>query len=189
MPRRILTIAIIMSMTASLSALSVGLGSVGSAWIGAGDGLNPRMQYGIGGSLDLCIPVLPWLDLRTEMDLFDVFESDARLGYLYRGFGGGALAAGAAARGTLASLPGIGSFDAGGGLGMAGAFVGTKYTTLYWFYPEVRLEGFLGFRPRFLPSLRFELRAPLGWQLRKDMDYSFSAGLGLRVSLSFGEEP
>jgi hypothetical protein len=189
LPMRRLFLTILALFTAgALSALSVGLGGTGTVQLGAGQGFDPKLQFGGGGTLAVSFPILGWLDLRTDADFFAVLPSDIAGGYLFRGYVGGALALGADAHAPVAQWKGVGLLDAGGGLSLAGAFVGTTYTSLYWFYPEVRLEGFLDFRPEALKSLHCILYVPLHWELRKDMDSCFSTGIGLRVAYSFLED-
>jgi len=186
--RRLVLILPALFLAGSLSALSVGLGGLGSAQFGASEGFDPKFQFGGGGSLMVAFPVLGWLDVRADLDFFGLMSSDAAGGYLYRGYGCSALALGAYASVPFDTLKGIGKLEYGGGLAVAGDFAGTTYTTLYWFYPEVRAEGFLDFRPDFLANTHCILYVPLRWQLRADMSYCFSTGLGLRVAYSFGED-
>lgn len=186
--RRSLLTLLAFCTAGTLSALSVGLGGLGSVQLAAAQGFGPKLQPGVEAALCVTLPLLPWLDLRTDLGGLGVAASDVTGGYLYRGYAGGSLALGAAAHAAVAAWEGVGRLDAGGGLLLAGAFVWTDRTTLYWFYPDVRLEGFVDFRPEGLGALHCVLFVPLRWELRRDMDYCFSTGVGLRAAISFLED-
>jgi hypothetical protein len=164
--------------TGTLQALSLGLGGIGAVQVVAGQGFGPKLQLGGGVSFDLGFPLSSWLEITTSLDVFGVLPSDAQGGFLYRGYGGGALAIMLRGRGVVVSSPRLGEIGMGGGLGGAAALPGYQYTTLYFFYPEVRAEGFIDFRPAGLP-LGFRLSLPARVQLRRDMDYSVAVGVGL----------
>ncbi len=165
--------------TAALPALSVGLGGVGLASVVAGQGFGPKMQYGGGGCLDLLIPLTDWLSLETSIDYTSLAPSDTSGGFLYRGYAGAALAVMAQAGGTIASSPRLGVLRLSGGLGIAGALPTYWYTTLSFFYLEPRLAALLDWQPAGLPQFDFQLSIPLRAQLRRDLDYSLSVGVGL----------
>jgi hypothetical protein len=168
------------------SGFSLGLSGFGESRISAGQGFGPKLQYGGGGSLDMRFPVLPWLDIAAGLDFYGIAPSDISGGFTYRGFGAGDLAVAAQGRAVLGTWPGFGELDAGGGLGLAGVIAGYEYTTLYFFYPEVRIEGFIDYIPAFLPVVDLRLSLPVAAQFRRDMDYSFSAGIGLGLTYRFG---
>jgi hypothetical protein len=167
------------------SAFSLGLSGLGVGQIVAGQGFGPKLQYGWGGSLGARFPVLSWLDVSVGLDLFGLAASDMSGNFGYRGFNAGDLAVMVEARGPVGTWPGFGRLEAGAGLGAAGAIAAYEYTTLYFFYPELRAEGFISWMPSFLPDFDLRLSVPVGWSLRRDLDYSFAAGVALGVSYTF----
>ena len=147
----------------------------------AGQGFGPKLQLGGSVSFDLSFPLAAWLELSTGLDIFGVLPSDTQGGFVYRGFGGGALSLALRGRGVVASTARLGELGLGGGFSASAAVPGYQYTTLYFFYPEVGLEGFIDLRPAGAPQWSFRLSVPLRAQLRRDLDYSFSTGAGLSV--------
>ena len=150
----------------------------------AGQGFGPKLQLGGLVSLGLTFPLAQWLDLTTSFELFGVLPSDTQGGFLYRGFGGGAVSLMLRGRGVIASSGRLGEIGAGAGIGGSAALPGYQYTTLYFFYPEAGLEGFVDFRPARMPGWRFRFSVPFRAQFRRDMDYSVSAGAGLSAQYS-----
>lgn len=82
-------------------------------------------------------------------------------------------------------IRGPGSSGSGGGIrvrpgvgaGVGGFFSMYQYTEILFFYPSLRIQPFADlFLPRSLFSLRFAL--PVELYLRRDLDYSYSLGLG-----------
>jgi hypothetical protein len=171
---------------ARLPALSLGLNGVGTAQVLSAEGFGPKLQLGGGGSLRLGIPILAWLDLEVDLGILGLAPSDASGGFTYRGSCGGSLGMGAEAFATIGSWERFGQLRAGGGLGAAAVVARYGYTTLYFFYPEIRTEGFVEYNPAFLPSLGLRLSLPVSVQLRRDVDYSVAMGIGLGVSWRFG---
>ncbi len=182
----VLSIIFLVWTTGTASGFSLGLSGLGEARISAGQGFGPKMQYGGGGAIDMRFPVLSWLDVTAGFELAGIAPSDLSGGFAYRGISPGAIAVGADARSILGSWKGFGELAAGGGLALAGVLAGYQYTSLYFFYPEVRTVGFLDYTPAFLPAWRLRLSLPLAVQLRRDMDYSFSAAIELGVAYTFG---
>jgi hypothetical protein len=180
-PRIPVSIILLIWTTGSLHALSLGLSGVGTVQMAAGQGFGPKLQLGGSVSFDLGFPLASWLALSTSLDVFGVLPSDAQGGFLYRGFGGGAVTVMLRGRGVVASSARLGEIGMGGGLGASAAVPSYQYTTLYFFYPEVGLEGFIDFRPAGVHGWSFQFSIPVRAQLRRDLDYSFSAGAGLSV--------
>jgi hypothetical protein len=145
-----------------------------------GQGFGPKLQAGGFAAFELGIPLAPWLELAPSLSLFSVLPSDAQGGFLYRGYEGAALIVMLRARGVVASSATIGELGMGGGVGGAAALPSYQYTTLYFFYPEARLEAFLDFRPAGQP-IDLVFSVPARVQFRRDMDYSVSAGAGVSV--------
>ena len=154
----------------------------------AGQGFGPKLQYGGGVSIDFVFPILDWLRLDASIEGFTVSPSDISGGFLYRGYSGGAMAVMAQAGWVIVSLPGFGLLRAGGGIGIAGALPSYWYTTLAFFYLEPRAEALLDWEPTGLPRFDFQLSVPLAFQLRRDLNYSMSAGIGIGVLYRFGKD-
>jgi hypothetical protein len=167
--------------TGSLHALALGLSGTGTVQMAAGQGFGPKLQLGGSVSFDVDFPLAPWLALSTSLDLFGVLPSDTQGGFVYRGFGGGALTLTLRGRGVVASTPRLGEIGMGGGLAASAALPGYQYTSLYFFYPEAGLEGFIDFRPAGWHGWSFRLSIPVRAQFRRDLDYSLSTGAGLSV--------
>jgi hypothetical protein len=173
--------------TAGVHAFSIGLGGTGSVTMSSGQGFGPKLQYGGGASVEFMFPILDWLLFESSIDLFTVAPSDVSGGFLYRGYSGAAVAFMVQAVAPIVSSPGFGAMRLGGGLGAAGALPSYWYTTLAFFYLEPRIEGLLDWQPAGLPNFDFQLVLPVRMQLRRDMDYSASAGLGVTVLYRFGK--
>jgi hypothetical protein len=169
----------------SVEAFSIGLGGMGTVTLSAGQGFGPKLQFGGSESIDFVFPVLDWLRLDASLEFFTVAPSDISGGFLYRGYAGAAMAIRAQASGVLFSSP-IGLMRLGGGLGIAGALPGYWHTTLSFFYPEPRVEAFLDWQPAGLPHYNFQVSLPLRFQLRRDLDYSVSTGIGISASYRLG---
>jgi hypothetical protein len=173
--------------TAVCGAFSIGLGGTGTVTMSAGQGFGPKLQYGGGASIEFVFPILDWLRLDSSIDMFTVAPSDASGGFLYRGYSGAAVAVMIEAVTPIVSSPGFGTMYLGGGLGVAGALPSYWYTTLAFFYLEPRIEGLLDWQPAGLSNFDFQLVLPVRLQLRRDMDYSACAGLGVNVLYRFGK--
>jgi hypothetical protein len=150
----------------------------------AGQGFGPKLQYGGGASIEFLFPILDWLRLDSSLDLFTVAPSDVSGGFLYRGYSGAAVAVMLQAGAVIVSSPGFGTMTLGGGLGIAGALPSYWYTTLAFFYPEPRAQLLLDWVPAGLPRFDFLLAVPVRLQLRRDLSYSVSTGLGITVLYS-----
>jgi hypothetical protein len=170
---------------APLPALSIGLNGTGTAQILSVEGFGPKLQFGGGGSLQLGIPILDWLDLEVSLGLLGLAPSDSTGGFTYRGLCGGNFGVSAEAYATIGPWERFGQLRAGGGLGAAAVVARYEYTTLYFFYPEIRADGFLEYDPAFLPSLGLRLSIPVSVQFRRDVDYSVALGLGLGITWQF----
>ncbi len=176
----------LVTTVAQLPALSIGLNGAGTAQILAAEGFGPKMQLGGGGSVQLGIPILDWLSLEVDLGILGLAPSDASGGFTYRGLCGGNLGVSAEAFGSIGSWERFGRLQAGGGLGVAAVVARYRYTTLYFFYPEMRAEGFVEYNPAFLPSLGLRLSLPVTVPFRRDVDYAVTAGFGLGVSYRLG---
>jgi hypothetical protein len=167
--------------TAGLHAFSIGAGGAGTVTMSSGQGFGPKLQYGGSVSIEFVFPIIDWLRLDASLDLFTVSPSDASGGFLYRGYSGAAMAIMAQAGTTLASGAGIGLVRIGGGLGFAAALPSYWYTTLAFFYLEPRGQILLDWEPAGLPRFDFQLSVPVRAQLRRDLTYSVSTGVGIGV--------
>ncbi len=172
--------------TAGVHAFSLGAGGSGTATLSAGQGFGPKMQYGGGFTVDAVFPLSSWVLLDWSIGGFTVAPSDLSGGFTYRGYSGGSMGIMVLLLPRIASSESLGLLQAGGGAGLVAALPSYWYTTLAFFYLEPRVEGLLAWTPAGLRSFTFELSLPLAMQLRRDMSYSFSAGLGLGVLYTFG---
>jgi hypothetical protein len=172
--------------TAGAHAFSLGLGGTGTVTMSAGQGFGPKLQIGGGFSVDFVFPILEWLRIDASVEGFTVAPSDVSGGFLYRGYSGGAVAVMVQAESAIVSSPNLGVIRLGGGLGAAAALPSYWYTTLAFFYPELRAQGLLDWEPATLPRFDFQLSVPLRMQLRRDLDYSACLGLGLGISYRLG---
>lgn len=164
----------------------MGLSGVGTVTMSAGQGFGPKLQYGGGISIDFVFPILDWLRLDTSIEGFTVEPSDISGGFLYRGYSGGAMAIMAQAGRVIVSTPSLGLMRLGGGIGIAGALPSYWYTTLAFFYLEPRAQALLDWQPAGLPRFDFQLSVPFAFQLRRDLDYSMSTGVGIGVTYRLG---
>jgi hypothetical protein len=171
---------------ARLPALSIGLNGAGTAQILSAEGFGPKLQFGGGGSVQLGIPIFDWLDLEVNLGILGLAPSDASGGFTYRGLCGGNLGVSAEAFASIGSWEGFGRLRAGGGLGAAAVVARYEYTTLHFFYPEIRAEGFVEYNPAFLSSLGLRLSLPVSVQFRRDVDYAVTLGIGLGVFYRLG---
>ncbi|MGA2639742.1 MAG: hypothetical protein ABSG21_02420 [Spirochaetia bacterium] len=174
--------------TGSVCAFSMGLGGVGTVTMSAGQGFGPKLQYGGGASIEFVFPIVEWLRLDASIDAFTVAPSDISGGFLYRGYSGGAMAIMAQAGAVLVSSPSLGLMRIGGGLGFAAALPSYWYTTLAFFYLEPRAQALLDWQPAGLPRFDFQLSVPIAVQLRRDMSYSASIGIGIGVLYRLGKD-
>jgi hypothetical protein len=187
-PRLLLFLICGLWATAEASAFSLGLWGAGTGTISAGQGFGPKVQYGGEVSMDFVFPVREWLAIDGSVEAFTVAPSDASGGFLYRGYSGGAMGLLVVFAWPVATSPRLGELRAGFGAGIAGALPSYWYTTLAFFYLEPRLRGILAWTPAGLPSFTFQLLVPVAMQLRRDLDYSVSAGIGLGVQYTFGRK-
>ena len=172
--------------TAGAHAFSLGAGGNGTATISAGQGFGPKLQYGGGFAVDFVFPLAPWIALDWSVGGFTVAPSDLSGGFDYRGYSGGDMGLMATFMPTIVSSESFGVLRAGGGAGFAAALPSYWYTTLAFFYLEPRVEGLLDWSPAGLKGFTFELLLPVSMQLRRDMSYSLTGGLGLCVLYNFG---
>jgi hypothetical protein len=184
--RTVLFIILAFWTTASAHAFSMGFGGTGTVTMSAGQGFGPKLQYGGDLSIDFVFPVVEWLRLNASIEGFTVEPSDISGGFLYRGYSGGAMAIVAQAEGVILSSPRFGVMRAGGGLGIAGALPSYWYTTLAFFYLEPRAQALLDWEPAGLRRFDFQLSIPFAVQLRRDLDYSMSLGIGIQVLYRLG---
>jgi hypothetical protein len=173
--------------TAGAHAFTFGLQGGGTATISAGQGFGPKLQYGGGLSAQMIFPLNSWMALDTCIDAFTVAPSDISGGFLYRGYSGGAVGVMALFSATIAKSDSLGELRAGGGAGIGMALPSYWYTTLAFFYLEPRVEGLLAWMPKGLPDFTFQLLLPVAMQLRRDLDYSVSGGVGISVLYTFGK--
>ncbi len=184
--RWILLPFLIVWTTARLAALSLGIEATGAAQAAAAPGFGPKLQAGGNVALVLSIPLFAWMDLTTSLEGFGILPSDTAGGFDYRGFGGTALAASLETHFPVARSSRAGVVSLGAAAGAAAALPAYQNTTLYFFYPEVRVAGFLSWQPAVLTRFTFRLDLPLRAQLRRDMTWSLSAGVGLGAFITLG---
>jgi len=89
---------------------------------------------------------------------------------------------------VIVSSPSFGLLRAGGGIGIAAALPSYWYTTLAFFYLEPRAQALLDWEPAGLPRFDFQLSLPIAFQLRRDLDYSMSTGIGIGVMYRLGKD-
>jgi len=164
----------------------MGLSGNGTVTMSAGQGFGPKLQYGGGIAINFVFPVQDWIRLDATIEGFTVAPSDIPGGFLCRGYSGGAMAIMAQAGWIILSSPDFGLLRLGGGAGIAAALPSYWYTTLAFFYLEPRAQALLDWEPAGLPRFDFELWVPVAFQLRRDLDYSMSTGLGIGVLYRLG---
>lgn len=172
--------------TGSISAISIGLAGDATFQIVSGQGFGPKEQGGGGADIYLQVPLVTWVRLGASFALSEVVPSDTTGGFVYRGYGVGALGVFVEAAGPLGTWDRVGSFEAGGQLGANADWAAYQYTTLYFFYPELMTEGFIGVRLAGLPALQLRLSVPVRIELRHDLDYSFSTAISFGANYTFG---
>jgi hypothetical protein len=175
--------------TGSVSAVSVGLAADTTFQIASGQGFGPKEQGGGGADLYLLVPIVPWMRFGTSFGLSETLPSDTTGGFVYRGYGTGALGIFLEAAGPIGTWDKVGTFEAGGQLGINADWSAYQYTSLYFFYPELVTGGFIGLRFAGLPALQVRLSLPVQFQFRRDMSYSFLAAISLGANYSFGGNP
>ncbi|MGA2764687.1 MAG: hypothetical protein ABSG17_15150 [Spirochaetia bacterium] len=172
--------------TGPVSAFSIGIAGDDIFQISSSQGYGPKEQGGGGAELYVLFPILSWLRVGASFGLFETLPSDTTGGFVYRGYGTGALGVSVEAAGVLSQSEAAGTLEAGGRVGLNADWGAYQYTSLFFFYPETLAEPFLGFRFAGLPSLQARLSLPFRVQFRRDLDYSFSASLALGVNYTFG---
>ena len=175
--------------TGSISALSIGLSGEDTFQIASGQGFGPKEQGGGGADVYLLVPLVPWMRFGASFGLYETLPSDTTGGFVYRGYGTGALGVFLEAAGTIGTWARVGKFEAGGQIGANADWAAYQYTSLFFFYPELMTEGFIGMRLAGLPALQIRLSLPVRFQLRRDLDYSFLAAISLGANYSFGGNP
>ncbi len=137
----------------------------------------------------LLVPLVPWMRFGASFGLYETLPSDTTGGFVYRGYGTGALGVFLEAAGTIGTWARVGKFEAGGQIGANADWAAYQYTSLFFFYPELMTAGFIGMRLAGLPALQIRLSLPVRFQLRRDLDYSFLAAISLGANYSFGGNP
>ena len=182
MPRRLLLLFLVLWTTGRASALTVGFDALGIAQVSAAPDFGPKIQLGGNLAAVFTFSLVSWLDLAASVEGFGMLPSDVSGGFAYRGFGGGALGTALEAHFPLAHAERLGSLSAGLSLGGAGALPAYASTSLYFFYLEARLGGFLTWEPAGTRGLSVRLGIPARADLRRDMSYSLSTGLSLGIA-------
>jgi hypothetical protein len=175
--------------TGSVSAISIGLAGDATFQIASGQGFGPKEQGGGGGNLYLLVPIVPWMRFGTSFNLSETLPSDTTGGFVYRGYGTGALGVFLEAAGPIGAWGRVGTFEAGGQLGINADWAAYQYTSLYFFYPELVTGGFIGLRFAGFRALQVRLSLPVKFQFRRDLNYSFLAAISLGANYSFGGDP
>ena len=184
--QRVLPLVFLAAAVPMLPALSLGLNGAGTVQIISAEGFGPKLQFGGGGSLQLGIPILDWLDLEVSLGILGLAPSDASGGFTYRGLCGGSLGVGAEAFATIGSWERFGRFGQAAGWESPPWWHGTS--TRPCISSIRKLERKVSWNTTRRSSLPSALRLsfPVSVQLRRDVDYSVAMGLGLGVSWRFG---
>lgn len=185
-PRRLVLPILLLWTTAATFGVAFEVGANGGALVVSTIGFQPKAQLGGDFWVGISIPLTSWLSLSASVTGLDLLPSDTQAGFSYRGFSGGGVGIGLGFRSPVAVWKSIGELGAGADAGVAGMLATYEYSSLYFVYPEARLEGFLDFRPAVLRFATFRLSVPARYDFRRDLYYAVSVGVGLAVSLSLG---
>ncbi len=172
--------------TGSASAFSVGLIADTTFQIASGQGYGPKEQGGLGAELYTFVPFADWIGMGVFFGLSETLPSDTTGGFVYRGYGTGALGLFAEVHFRVGRIGTLGTLYAGGRSGLSANWSAYQYTSLYFFYPEQITEGFVFLTLASVPSLQVRLSLPFRVQFRRDMSYSYSAAIGLGAIYTFG---
>jgi hypothetical protein len=184
--RFVLLLFFIVWTTGAAGAVSIGLEATGTVQAAQAPGFGPKLQAGVTASIVLLVPVLRYLSLTTSLEAFGVLPSDVTGGFDYKGFAGLELGVGLEALFLVAESPRLGALSLGVAAGAAAALPAYTDTTLYFFYPEVRSGVVMSWQPAASKTFTFRLEIPVRFQLRRDVDFSFSTGLGVDVQYYLG---
>jgi hypothetical protein len=184
--RFVLLLFFIVWTTAAAGAVSIGLDATGTVQAAEAPGFGPKLQAGGGVALVLLVPVIRYLSLTTSLEAFGVLPSDIAGGFGYKGFAGLELGVGLEALFPTAEPARLGVLSLGVAAGAAAALPAYLNTTLYFFYPEVRSGFVVSWQPAGSKNLTFRLEIPVRLQLRRDVDFSLSTGLGVDVYYYLG---
>jgi len=144
------------------------------------------MQFAYGGAVDLGVPLVDWLWMDVSLEYAGALPSETTGGFLYRGYAGFGLSVMLQAAAVVASSQQGGTLAVGGGIGGGATLPAYQNTTLYFFFPELRADGLLMWRPAGLPQLAVQLTLPVHLQFRRDMTYAVVAGAGLGLTYTLG---
>lgn len=180
-PRLILLPFFIVWTTGAVSAVSIGVGATGTVQAAEAPGFGPKLQAGGDISVTLFVPLFRYVGMTTSLDAFGSLPSDTSGGFTYRGFAGLALGAGLEVLFPVAQSAGLGILSLGVAGGAAAALPSYLQTTLYFFYPEIRTGMIAAWQPSRAKTLTVRLEIPVRFQLRRDMTFSGSTGLGVEV--------
>jgi hypothetical protein len=183
-PRAVLFLIFCLWTTGGAAALSLGLYGGPSAHLSAAEGYSPKAQAGGEAGVLLTAPVTGWLSLGGSAGAVGASASDMLGGFGYRSYAGGFLGFVAEAGAPLLSRKYSGELRGGGRLGLLANVAVYGNTSLAFFFPSIGLDAFLAWRPAALSYLDFGITLPLRLDLRRDMQFSGSAGLGLSVSVT-----
>lgn len=183
-PRVLLFIIFGLWTTGGAAALSIGLSGGPRAHLSAADGYSPKAQLGGEAGVLLTAPVTTWLSLGGSAGVVGANASDMLGGFAYRSYVGGFLGFVAEASASLSSRKYAGELRGGGRLGLLANVAVYGNTSLAFFFPSVGLDGILTWRPAALSYLDIGITVPLRLDLRRDMQFSGSAGLGLTVAVT-----
>jgi hypothetical protein len=172
--------------TGSLAAFSIGAGGGAFTQVAGAPGYGAKLQYGGGGSMEALFPLLPWLSIDAVLALDHAGASDPGGGFVCSGFLATGLSAGVQARADLATWRNAGTLGAGAAVSGGAALASYDDTTLYFFYPQASIGGFLDFSPSFIRGLTARLSVPVTALFRRDMEYTIRAGLALSVLYGLG---
>jgi hypothetical protein len=183
-PRTVLFIIFCLWTTGSAAALSIGLCGGPRAQLSVADGYSSKAQFGGEAGVLITTPVAGWLSLGASAGVAGASASDMLGGFGYRSYVGGFLGFVAEAGTPLSSRKYSGELRGGGRLGLAANVAVYGNTSLAFFFPSLGLDAFLAWRPAAFSYLDIGITVPLRLDLRRDMQFSGSAGLGLTISVA-----
>ncbi len=140
----------------------------------------PRARSDIAGSVEIEIPLFSSpVGIGTSLGLHKSFASSLDGGYAYRATVGIDWRLYLDARITIHHGRYLATVWAGGNFGGALLVDRYEHTLLHFFYPGVFLEPYVESNLAWLPHCSLRLAVPLAAYFRRDLEYSFAAGVKL----------
>ncbi len=171
-------------------ALTFALGAEagGAVLESAVSGLAPKAQAVAGGGISGTLTVEDFFGLGTAVLLSNAWRSDVSGGYQLRGYAEIGLSAFLELAWTVAAFGEGGALKAGGQAGMSASIAIYQSTELTFFVPSVDAEPFVSVRFPGMRDVDFRAGLPVHLLLRRDMNWSVSAGLSVGAAYVFGRE-